>query len=387
MKWSIKLGRFLGIDVYIHGAFLLLLAFVGMAHWMVGQTVTAALAGVFFFSLIFLCVLLHEYGHALAARRFGVRTRDITLLPFGGVASLERMPEKPVQELCIALAGPAVNVVISLVLAVWLTITGGWEPLSALGPAEGGLVERLLAVNVGLVLFNMLPAFPMDGGRVLRALLAMKMDYARATRIAATVGKGMAGIFGVVGLLGNPMLLIIAVFVWLGASQEAGAVEMKASYRGIAVRDAMLTDFKTLRAEETLADAASLILAGSQKDFPVVRDCRVVGLLLREDLFAAIERHPSDMRVERVMRTDFATCEEGELLDEALLQAGLGLGHGLTLPVLNRGMLVGLLTAENLAELYVLRRASQRHGFRHFSFRMPSPLSTKLHPRNAATHS
>lgn len=385
MKWSIKLGRFLGIDVYIHLTFVLLLALVGLSHWIVGQTLAVALSGVVFFSLIFLCVLLHEYGHALMARRFGVGTRDITLLPFGGVASLERMPEKPAQELWIALAGPAVNVAIVLVLSVWLTITGGWEPWSDLGPTHGSMAERLLAVNVGLILFNMLPAFPMDGGRVLRSLLAMKLEYARATRIAATVGKGMAVVFGLLGLIGNPMLLIIALFVWMGATQEAGAAEMKSSFTGVTVRDAMLTDYKSLRPEATLGDAACLILAGSQKDFPVVKDCRVVGLLMRDDLFAAIERHPSDLPVEHVMRTDFDTCEEGEMLDDAIRQ--LRHQHGLTVPVLNRGMLTGMLTAENLKELHVLRTASLRHGFRHFSFRIPTVLKTKFNTRNAPSHS
>ena len=169
MKWSFKLGRFLGIDVFVHFTFLILLVVIGIAHWLPERSLATALSGMLFFALLFLCVLLHEYGHALMARRFGVGTKDITLLPIGGVARLERIPEKPVQELWVALAGPAVNVVIALLLTAWLTLQNAWEPLSTLGIADGSLVERLLAVNMGLVIFNMLPAFPMDGGRVLRA--------------------------------------------------------------------------------------------------------------------------------------------------------------------------------------------------------------------------
>lgn len=380
MKWSFKLGRFLGIDVYVHLTFLLILAFVGLSHWLVAKTLAAAMSGVLFFSLIFVCVLLHEYGHALMARRFGVGTRDITLLPFGGVANLERMPEKPSQELWVALAGPAVNMAIAAVLGVWLTITDSWEPISALGTTKGGLLERLFAVNIGLIVFNMLPAFPMDGGRVLRALLAMKLDYARATSIAATVGKCMAVVFGILGLFGNPMLMIIAFFVWMGATQEAGAAEMKSSFSSLTVREAMLTDFMSLTPDATLGDASRLILAGSQKDFPVVLEGRVVGLLMRDDLFAAIESYPVGTPVEAIMRTDFDTLEEGEMLDAAMLELRHELG--MTVPVLRKGILTGLLTAENLGELHILRAASRHQGFAHFTMRFS--IKPTLNPRNAA---
>jgi Zn-dependent protease len=232
MKWSFKLGRFLGIDVFVHFTFLILLVVIGIAHWLPERSLAAALSGMLFFALLFLCVLLHEYGHALMARRFGVGTRDITLLPIGGVARLERIPEKPVQELWVALAGPAVNVVIALLLTAWLLLQNAWEPLSTLGIADGSLVERLLAVNFGLVIFNMLPAFPMDGGRVLRAVLAMRMDHARATKIAATVGKTLAVLFAIYGMFANPMLILIAYFVWSGASQETSMAQVKAVISG-----------------------------------------------------------------------------------------------------------------------------------------------------------
>ena len=360
MKWSFKLGRFLGIDVFVHFTFLIVLAIVGIAHWLPEGSLVEAFWGMVFFALLFLCVLLHEYGHALMARRFGVGTRDITLLPIGGVARLERIPEKPSQELLVALAGPAVNVVIALALAAWLTLAQAWEPLTALGIAEGGLIERLLAVNVGLVLFNMLPAFPMDGGRVLRAILAMKMDYARATSIAATVGKGMAIVFAMAGLIYNPMLILIAVFVWSGAAQEASMAQVRAVVSGACVREAMVTRFHTVPASATLQDLAALMLSGAQHDYPVMKRERIIGMLAHADILDAMRHRPMDTTAGEIMREDFATVEEGELLDDILQRERED--PSLALAVMNHGMLTGLLTNENLHEYIVIREATGSSG-------------------------
>ncbi|MBS1873964.1 MAG: site-2 protease family protein [Acidobacteria bacterium] len=230
MKWSWKIAKLAGIDVYVHATFLLLLGWVAVAHRSSGR---AALEGVAFTLAIFACVLLHELGHALAARRFGIPTRDITLLPIGGVARLARMPKEPARELVVALAGPAVNVVISVGLFAWLAATGGWAPLAQLGVAGGPFLERLAIANAGLALFNLIPAFPMDGGRILRALVALRTDYARATRIASRIGQGMAILFGIAGLFGNPMLLFIALFIWMGAASENRAAQFEAAARGM----------------------------------------------------------------------------------------------------------------------------------------------------------
>jgi len=370
MNWSFKLGRFLGIDVFVHYTFLLLLGFIGIAHWVAGQSVAAALSGVLFFGILFACVLLHEYGHALMARRFGIGTQDITLLPIGGVARLERMPDKPIQELWVALAGPAVNVVIAGVLAIWLSLTGTWQPLDSLGIAEGNLVERILAANVFLVLFNLLPAFPMDGGRVVRALLAMRLEYSRATRIAATLGKGMAVVFAVSGLFGNPMLLLIALFVWIGASQEAAATQFKSAVAGALVREAALANFVTVPASATLRDLTKIMLSESQQDFPVMADGDVVGILVHTEILAALPSHPLDTPVTAIMRTEFDTVEESSPLDEALTH--LRHDGGSAIPVMGRGRLTGLLTAENLTEYSVIRQAIR-------SCQQPPPLPSGGH--------
>jgi len=196
MKWSWKIGKLAGVDLYVHATFLLLLGWVALSYWSAGKSLDAVVSGVGFILALFACVLLHELGHALAARRFGIATRDITLLPIGGLARLERMPEDPRQELWVTLAGPAVNVVIAAALYIWLTLTNGWAPLSQLSVSSGPFLERIMVANVWLVVFNLIPAFPMDGGRVLRALLATRMEYLKATRIAAGLGQGLTFVFG-----------------------------------------------------------------------------------------------------------------------------------------------------------------------------------------------
>ncbi|MBC8125716.1 MAG: site-2 protease family protein [Gloeobacteraceae cyanobacterium ES-bin-144] len=370
MKWSFKLGRFLGIDVFVHFTFMVLLCFIGIAHWVAGQSFAAAFSGVLFFGCLFACVLLHEYGHALMARYFGIGTKDITLLPIGGVARLERIPDKPSQELWVALAGPAVNVVIVGLLCIWLSLTSAWQPLNSLGITEGNLVERLLVANVFLVLFNMLPAFPMDGGRVLRALLAMRLEYSRATQIAANLGKGMAIVLAVFGLVSNPLLILIAVFVWIGASQEAMAAQFKSAVAGALVREAALTNFTTVPSTASLRDLTSILLSESQQDFPVVENGRVVGILVHAEILAAIQSRPAETPVSAIMRTEFDTAEENSPLDELLTH--LRYEGGCAIPVMGQGNLVGLLTAENLNEYSIIRAATR-------SSSQPPPLPIVRH--------
>jgi len=355
LGWSLHLGRWLGIDVYLHFTFLLLLAFIGVAHGLAGRSMEAALGGVLFFAGLFVCVLLHEYGHALAARRYGVGTRDITLLPIGGVARLERMPDKPWQEFVVALAGPAVNVVIAAGLFLGLHLAGAWQPLGTLTPTSGNLLDRLLVANVFLVLFNLLPAFPMDGGRVLRSVLAMRLPHVLATRIAARTGQVMAVGFGFTGLFSNPMLLLIALFVWIGASQEITASEMKSTFAGATVREAMLTDFKALAPDHALGDAARLLLAGSQQDFPVLERGAVVGVLAHAELFRALRESGEGTPVASVMRREFATLSADAPLETAL--APENVEKGLAMPVMESGRIVGLVTAENVGEFFMIRAA------------------------------
>lgn len=356
MGWALRIGRIAGIDVYVHATFALLLLWIGFVYYTPRHSLTDALAGLVFILCLFGVVVLHELGHALAARRYGIKTRDITLLPIGGVARLERMPDKPVQELVVALAGPAVNVVLAGLLFVVLVV--GRVPLA---PAEelatfgGNLVSQLFAANLFLAVFNMLPAFPMDGGRVLRAVLALGMDYVRATRIAAGIGQVMAALFAVVGLLGNPLLLVIALFVWIGAAAEAGAVQFKAGLAGVPVERAMVREFATLAPDDTLRVAANRVLDGFQQDFPVVADGSVTGILPRDALLTGLAQAGPDGRVADFMRTDFRTAEPREMVEPVLER--LKDGCCPVLPVLRDGTLVGLLTPDNISELVMIREA------------------------------
>lgn len=371
MSWSFKIARLAGIDVYVHATFFLLLGWVGLAGFMAGGT-DAAIGGLIFILCLFAIVVLHELGHALAARRYGIQTRDIMLLPIGGVARLERMPSDPKQELVIALAGPAVNVVLAAGLFAAL-MARGWaigdvERLQAeLSTFGGSLVVQLFSANIFLAIFNLIPAFPMDGGRVFRALLAMHMDYVRATQIAATVGQGMAALFVFLGLMiPNLFLVIIAIFVWIGAAAESGAVQFRASLAGVPVRRAMIREFAVLSPTDTLADAARKTLDGFQTEYPVVVDGQIVGILTRNELIQGLTESGPNVPVANYMRTDFTITDPDEMVERVFER--LKEGDSAVLPVVDHGQLVGLLTASNVAELVMFREALRNRAVRGGTF-------------------
>ena len=361
MGSSLHLGRIAGIDLYLHWTFGLLIAGAFAFFLFEGQGLAVALAGVLLIMAVFGCVVLHEYGHAFMARRFGVPTKDITLYPIGGVARLQRIPEHPTQELLVALAGPAVNVVIAVLIGVSASLTGeGVGTPTGLAEPIGHFWSNLFWVNLVLVAFNMLPAFPMDGGRVLRALLAYRLEYARATKIAAGVGQAMAIAFGFFAVFSpsgfDPFLLLIAVFVYLGAQQEAHAALMRAAIRGVPVRQAMLTQFSTLGPASTLAHAVELLLGGAEQEFPVLGvDGQVVGVLTRKRLVQALTERDHSSRVYEVMEPACAPVEASGMLDEALQR--MQEGNCALLPVTQSGRLVGVLTLENVGELMMLSNA------------------------------
>jgi Zn-dependent protease/CBS domain-containing protein len=363
MKWSWRLGTFAGIGVYVHATFGLLIGWVGVVHWVEGRTALAVVDGIAFMLAIFACVVLHEFGHALTARRYGIRTRDITLLPIGGVARLERMPDQPMQEFWVAVAGPAVNVVIAALLYLVLSATGALVPIETLTMTAGSFVERLMVVNLFLVGFNLIPAFPMDGGRVLRSLLALRLPYTRATQIAAALGQGIALLFGFFGLVvvGNPFLLFIAFFVWIGAAQESSMVQMRSALGGIPVHQAMLTEVHSVSPGDTLGRAVELILAQSRHDFPVV-DGTVVGILGRNDLLGALAREGKAARVGDVMQREFVSLDPADMLEGAFQRLQECRCH--TAPVVRDGRLVGLVTMDNLGEFLAIQAALEKRGSR-----------------------
>jgi stage IV sporulation protein FB len=288
MSWSIAVGRIFGSEIRIHLTFLIFLAWIAIAEYASGGG-NAALDGVVFIVAVFACVLLHELGHALAARRYGITTPDITLLPIGGVARLSAIPEKPSEEIVIAVAGPLVNVVIALVL-ILLGARLDFAGLAAIEKSDPGFLTRLAGVNVFLVLFNIIPAFPMDGGRVLRALLAFRLGRRRATEIAARIGQAIAFVFGFLGLMsGNAILVFIAIFVFIAAAGEASQTGLIDTARRIPVKRAMVRNFETLGPQSTIDNAADALIRTTQREFPVVDGGgRLRGFLTREAMIKAL---------------------------------------------------------------------------------------------------
>jgi Zn-dependent protease/CBS domain-containing protein len=356
MKWRWRLGEWFGIVVYMHATFLLLIGWVALTHFLRGEGLTEALGGIFLILLAFACVVMHEYGHALTARRYGIQTRDITLLPIGGVARLERMPRDPTQELWVALAGPAVNVAIAAALFLLIELFEGAAAFTDVRFIGGDLLAKLMWWNIAIVLFNLLPAFPMDGGRVLRALLARRMEYARATRVAASVGQMMAFLFGFFGLFSaQPFLLFIALFVYLGAEAEAQAVQVQTAFQGLPVRRAMLTRFATLGEEETLGRAVQLLLSGTQQDFPVTSDGHVVGLLTRRDLLSALHEHGPAAPIAGAVQREVEPVEASAPLEEIFQR--MQVEELPAVPVVEAGRLAGMMTMENIAEFLMVRAA------------------------------
>jgi Zn-dependent protease/CBS domain-containing protein len=359
MGWSLKIARIAGTEIRIHITFLLFLAWLGFVYYRIGGT-EAATRGLLFVILLFLCVLLHEFGHVLAARKFGIPTPDITLLPIGGVARMQRMPDKPAQEIVVALAGPAVNVLIAGFLVLSAGASLDLLAMGTLTDPGASLASRLATVNIFLVLFNMIPAFPMDGGRVLRALLAMTMPYGEATRIAALLGQGFAFLLGFLGLFGNPLLIFIALFLYLAASQEAVMAGLKDLSGRISVSDAMVTEFAALSADATVDDAAEALLRTAQHEFPVVDAAgHVQGILTRDDIIRGLQRYGPDVPVTEVMRRDIPVVRQNASFEDAfrLMEES----QCPALPVVDVwGRLVGMITIENVGELMMIRSVSPK---------------------------
>lgn len=346
---TIRLGHLAGIPLFLHWSFLLVPAYVLISGYLMGRPAFGIAADMTLVTVIFGCVVLHELGHALAARRYGVSTQDIILMPIGGVARLERIPRKPVQELVVALAGPAVNLVIATVLLAVATpftgLDGLWMPQSL----TANLVGKTIAVNIIMIVFNLLPAFPMDGGRVLRALLAMKLPYVKATRIAAVLGQMTALVIGVVGVvaLNNFMLMFIALFVWAGARQELSQVEVEASLQQLTVRDALISGFDAVPAQARVDWTLQFALSVNRTEVPVVNSGEFLGIARTETLATAI-------------RNEFAQAPVGEFAESApvLLQLHERLKDVVLafqqttfkmLPVVDdEGLLLGFVTMESI---------------------------------------
>lgn len=361
MSASLNLGRYAGIKVQIHWTFWLLFLFIGFMVLSAEGTVEDLAWHFLFIFALFFCVVLHEYGHALAARKYGIGTRSITLLPIGGVASLKDMPDDPKQEFIIAIAGPLVNVVIALILYLFIPIENFLiddpelleEQLSAINASN--FLFYLFMVNVVLVVFNMIPAFPMDGGRIFRAILSTRMSRVQATKTATALGKFMALLFFLFGLFTNIILTVIAVFIYFGAHSENIMIQQISLLEGNDIRDAMITDFTTLNPDETLQHAVDRILASTEQDFIVTQNGKPIGILFMADLAQALRAKSRDTHIRDVMNTNFISLEADAALPSAYKQ--LRRGDRNFFPVVENGQLIGVLDMNNINEFLTFRAA------------------------------
>ncbi len=346
MNWALRVGRVRGIELFVHWTFLIVVGWMAIASVFSGQALLTALAGAGLLLSIFACVVLHEFGHALAAERYGIRTLDITLLPIGGIARLERMPDDPREELWVALAGPAVNVAIAAGLWIASGLLQALAPSSEVIAVCAHFLTQLMWVNVGLTLFNMLPAFPLDGGRVLRSLLALRLEHVEATQFAASLGKAFAILIGLVGLFSNWWLLVVALFVYFGADHEAQLAEARAALRETTIRNAMLTQFLVLTRNDTLETAANEWFDSMQPDFPVVDHGRLVGVLDCGHLMKALAESGPEEHVGNVMERDWPAVEDSDVLETAFEK--LREDNHASLPVMHNGRLVGVVTMQSI---------------------------------------
>lgn len=359
MNRSLNLGSVSGIQIKVHWTFLLLIAWVAILEVIRGGGLNNIFWGILFILVLFGCVVLHELGHALTAKKYDINTEKITLLPIGGVASLESMPENPVEELLVALAGPAVNVVIAFLLYLVVPVESYLsqdpevlrESLKTID--AGNFFFYLLSANIILVLFNLIPAFPMDGGRVLRAVLSMKLDRVRATQVASMLGRMVAFFLFLFGLFYNPILVLIAIFVYFGAHGENVMVQQLTLLRDHKVKDAMMTDITTLSPDDTLEHVIDVVLAGAERDFVVTSNGNIEGVLFQSDMREAIEKKKTDMQVKEMMHKDFETMVYDEDLTE--IYRKIRSTKEQFFPVLKNGQLAGAIDMSNISEFMTFR--------------------------------
>ena len=359
MRWSLPIGRIFGITLRLHVTFLLLLGFIGYAGFMDA----GAEGAIWLLSLVcsvFACIALHELGHSVVAQQLGVQVKSITLLPIGGVAALRNIPENPWHEIAITLAGPMVNAGIALALLPFTGLPSHvfsmWVPNTA-----HGLLRAIVGANIALFLFNFIPAFPMDGGRLLRATLALVFSYRRATVIAAAVGQGLAIVFVLAGLMSSIMLVIIGVFIFIGAEGEERMVRTRSLLRDLEVEEVMSREFVALSPTDTVSRGLTMVYQTGQDDFPVMVADQFVGIVTRTAMLGAVNNLGSYVPIAEVMNPHPPIVTPQTSLSrvyEAMMTEGPG-----SVPVMQDGHLIGLLSLDNISR-YLLVQSSLKSSRR-----------------------
>jgi Zn-dependent protease/CBS domain-containing protein len=361
-SWTIYLGKFFGVEVFIHWTFWILIVWIFLMHWQIGNAVKFGFRGVLFILALFVCVVLHEFGHALVARRFGVATKNITLYPIGGIASLEGMPEKPGQELLVGLAGPVVNLTIAAFLWLYLGPTSQMLDLSAMKEAtnitQTPFLWSLFFANLILAVFNLLPAFPMDGGRVFRSLLSFFMNRKLATRIAVGVGQFLAIVFVFLGFFYNFWLVFIGLFIFIGAGGEAVYEQTKAALAGLKVKDALMRRFTILNPQDTLGRAVDALLNSQETEFVIVDADKPVGVLTRNAIIKGLAEKGKDAPVSDYANMKLFTVTSATPLSDFFQKASES-GQSVAL-VMDGNSLQGLIDSENINEKLLVQEALKK---------------------------
>ncbi len=357
MKNSLFIGKIAGIKIFLHWTFPIIIFWIIFSNLRRGLNAEQVTWSVVFILALFLCVTLHELGHALAARRYHIKTKDITLYPIGGVARLEKMPEKPMQELIVALAGPAVNFVIVIILFLFLRLTKLPTDFSVItNITADNFLLSLAVINLWLAVFNLIPAFPMDGGRVLRALLSLRLNRILATQIAARIGQSLAIAFVFIGFFYNPFLIFIGLFVFLGAMAEAEQVQIESALKNHTAEEITMKEIPVLNREDTIGKAVELLLNGQAKNFLIMDDGKIYGTLGRDSIIKALQEHSKDAFVEVAADRNPGFIDAGEPIENVLLLMQQN-KHSMLI-VTKNNQLYGVTDMENILEYIMVVNAT-----------------------------
>jgi Zn-dependent protease/predicted transcriptional regulator len=363
MKGSFKLGKIAGIGLFIHWTFSLLILFIAYVNYKAGQNLTQILWSILFILCIFITVLMHELRHALTAKNFGIKTKDITLLPIGGLARLERLPEKPSEELLVAFAGPFVNIILAFITSLFITLPNTSEEMVAQlenGVNANNFFLNFYLVNIVLAIFNLIPAFPMDGGRVLRALLSYKLERHHATKIAARIGQVLALGFVFLGFFSNPFLIFIGIFVFMGAQIESEYTETKYMLKGYKVRDVIMKQYPTIDYNETLETAVKMMLDSQNKHFLVTENNIPMGTINREQIIEALSKKEDETELSTIMDRELILLKADDLLEDVF---ELVYKNKSTLMlVIEDNQLIGTLDTENLLEFILINEVKAKRA-------------------------
>lgn len=364
MKGTFKLGKVAGISLFIHWTFSLLIAFIIFINYRTGYNAVQILWSVVFVLCIFVTVVMHEFGHALAAKNYGIQTRDITLLPIGGLARLDKLPEKPLEELVVAFAGPLVNILLALITGFFITFPENAEALAAqlsTGVNASNFFLNFFIVNIVLAVFNLIPAFPMDGGRVLRALLAFKFRRHVATRIAARIGQFIAMGFILLGFYSNPFLIFIGLFVIVSAQMETQHAASKFILKGFKVRDILMKQYHSIDANEPIKTAITLLLDSQSKIFMITENNEPTGTLNRDQIIAALSEKGEDTAVRLAMNKNLIYLDVETLLEDIFELVSANKSN--LMLITENGLLIGVLDTENLLEFLLIKGVKSKNVY------------------------